>query len=543
MELDSLDWKRENALTEHYRHDFGSVRRLFEYDPRGEESLTARAEWLDDHRADRADRDKLADVLVRYNRRIGNSEQALSAAESLRSPDALAVVGGQQAGLFTGPLYVVHKAITIIQTAAQAAKRLKRPVTPVFWVAGEDHDFDEVNHVYFLSAQQAIGKVKIEHPTGKRASVSQLVLSAACWEDAVGQMERALPDTEFKPGLIGKLRDIAARSRTLADFFGAMMAWLFADYGLVLVDSDDPGLRELEAPMFGRLLDSCERLNEAYRESTDLLESLGYRPQVELNPDSANVFFYFDGERQLLQIGDKGFTNRNRDFLFGKEELLEMARTGPRRFSNNVLTRPIMQEYLFPVLQTVLGPGEIAYWAQTGRAFRLLEMRMPPLVPRLELTLVEGTVRKHMRKFDLSFEDVVRRFEDQKKAWLERQDQMRLAERFEQVKREFQQLYGPVLELAAEIDPGLRKLGDVNMRKIIEQIEFLENRAKTGFESQFEAALRQLERIRLSILPLEKPQERVYNVCAYLNRYGDRWLHELIGTEIGDPLAHQIVYF
>jgi uncharacterized protein YllA (UPF0747 family) len=206
------------------------------------------------------------------------------------------------------------------------------------------------------------------------------------------------------------------------------------------------------------------------------------------------------------------------------------------------MTRPLMQEYLFPVLATVLGPGEIAYWALLREGFAAAGMRMPIIVPRVEATLLEGTVQKHMRKYELSVEDVVERFEARKEAWLKAQDTLQLEEKFGDVKRRFLDAYEPLVEIVAQLNPGLKKLGETNVAKITEQIDFLLAKSSDAQKTQFDSALRQLERVRLSILPLGKPQERVYNVLHYLNRYGEDWLHELVKHPIELDGRHKILF-
>jgi bacillithiol synthase len=206
------------------------------------------------------------------------------------------------------------------------------------------------------------------------------------------------------------------------------------------------------------------------------------------------------------------------------------------------MTRPLMQEFLFPVLATVLGPGEIAYWGLTGIAFEALNMELPIIVPRMEFTLIEGTVAKQMDKFSLSFETVVQEFEHWKQEWLTAQDQLGLPARFTDAKQQFNEVYGPIVDTLAGINPGLRKLGETNLQKIIEQMEFLEAKAVEANLVQYEAALRHLDRIRLTLYPLGKPQERVYNVIGYLNKYGESFLQQLLELPFTTDGSHRIIY-
>jgi uncharacterized protein YllA (UPF0747 family) len=202
-----------------------------------------------------------------------------------------------------------------------------------------------------------------------------------------------------------------------------------------------------------------------------------------------------------------------------------------------------MQDYLFPVLSVVLGPSEIAYWGLLRRAFSLFGLQMPVVVPRYEFTLLEGTIQKQMGKFGLEFDDVVHRLDEKQAAWLEAQGSLQVEELFAETKAKFAALYEPVVASVSGINPGLRKLGETNMQKIVEQIEFLEAKASEGFRSQHESALRHWERIRMSVMPNGKPQERVYNVFQYWVKYGGGWLRELAETPLSRDGSHRIVYF
>lgn len=533
--------QRNQPISEDYVSQFAKVSGLYEYEP-VPESWTPRAEWLDRSSQTRVERHRLAAALRQYNASIGNTPLAHEAIDALEDDRTLAVVGGQQAGLFTGQLLVLYKAITIIRTAREAEQHLGRRVVPIFWIAGEDHDFDEVNHIYSLSGQLQVQKLKIDHPNGSKTAISRLPIDSAAWEDALRQLDESLMDTEFKPQLMAQLREITGASKTLSDSFARIMVQLFGRYGLVLLDSDAPPIRALEGDMFAKLIHRNDEIEHALFAAKRNIENLGYEAQAEVQPGCANLFYFHDDTRLLLYKSEDGerYSDRRDRVSISKSELLELAHREPARFSNNVMTRPLMQDYLLPVLSVVLGPGEIAYWALTREAFRAFDMQMPIITSRYEYTLVDGTVQKHMTKYALTFDDVLNRFEDKQQAWLNSQDNLHLDQRFAEVKSRFDDMYKPLIELIASVQPAVGKLGETNRLKILEQIEFLQGKANDAFRSRHDAALRQLERIRLSLMPLGKLQERVYNMYAYLNRYGDGWLHRLV--DVSPQSLHTIVY-
>lgn len=543
MRVESFRWEPAQPITRDYIYEYASVASLYEHNPWSETSERERAAWLDREDRPRADRERLADVLRAFNEKVGSGPAAFGHIEALRDPGTLVAIGGQQAGLFTGPLLVLYKAITVIFEARQASERLGRKVVPVFWIAGEDHDLEEANHTYVLSEALAVQKIRLNADADKKTSVSQWQIGPEAWQDALAQLEQTLMNTEFKPGLLDRLASICAASPTLTDHFARTLAWLFGEYGLVLVDSDDPALRKLEGGLFREIASRQEELSSALHGAKERLEGLGYKAQVELHRSQAHLFVYHEGERLLLTKQGDRFADRKNTVSFRAQELAEMADRTPERFSNNVMTRPLMQDYLFPALSVVLGPSELAYWGLLRDAFALFGLQMPILVPRYEFTLLEGTIQKQAGKFGLEFEDIVRRLDEKQSAWLEAQGSLKVEELFAEAKAKFAELYEPVVASVGEINPGLRKLGETNMQKIVEQIGFLESRAAEAFRSQHDSALRHWERIRLSVLPQGKPQERVYNVFQYWVKYGDAWLNELMDQPLVRDGSHRIVYF
>ncbi|BBH21236.1 putative cysteine ligase BshC [Paenibacillus baekrokdamisoli] len=548
MEIESVQLPFGQPITEAYvRRTRPEVESLFGSHPAEDTDWKRRAQWLKDQSANRVSAEQLATTLTRYNQRFNDSDEVKLAIEAIGN-GAPVVVGGQQAGLWTGPLLVIHKAISVIAAARHAAELTGQIVIPLFWIAGEDHDWDEANHTLIVNQENQLVKIAIERPKGNRTSVSRTKLQQEAMLEAVKKLGETLPDSEYKRDLIASLTSFAKLSDNLSEWFAYTMGWLFGKQGLVLMDSDDPALRKLEGPLFKRMIERNDELEEAYQCGADHIRELGFVPQADVVTGSANVFLFQDdqgsavGERTLLYKRDGRFENRKGTVAWEKEELLRIANESPERLSNNVLTRPLMQDYVLPVLAAVLGPGEIAYWALTGAAFRSFDMQMPIIVPRMSFTLVEAAVTKHMMKYELTFENVVNRFAEYKEAWLNGQDRYNIEARFDEVKQQFAELYQPIMDLVATVEGGLSALSETNKQKIMDQIAFLQTRTKEAHARQFDASLRQLDRIAVSIWPDGKPQERVVNVTVFWNRFGRSWLDRLLEVPFDCLGSHRIIY-
>ncbi|MFF2886764.1 bacillithiol biosynthesis cysteine-adding enzyme BshC [Paenibacillus sp. NPDC057967] len=532
-------------LTEAYIHRSDArIEELYGYHAGTASDWERRYRALRDLTPTRANAADVAESLRTYQAKWGASEEALANIAAI-SEGAPVVIGGQQAGLWTGPLLVIHKAVSIINAAKSASEQLGTTVVPVFWIAGEDHDWDEANHAYVITAEQELKKLAAARPEGPRTSVSRTAIVPEGWEQLIAELEQSLPHSEFKPHMLEKLTDLSRQSSSLSDMFAGLLSSLFGGEGLVLLDADCPDIRSLESPMFRKLIERNDELEQAYLSVAGKVKSLGYTLQADVVPGSANVFLFHPekgGERTLLHKKEGTFQDRKGLSSWTAEELLHFADEQPELLSNNVLTRPLMQDYLFPVLGTVLGPGEIAYWALTGEAFRTLGMEMPIIVPRMSYTLIEGTIAKNMTKYELSFADVMERFDARKEAWLKEQDGLAIEEKFGAVRASFEEMYKPLVDMAASVQAGLAKLGETNMTKILEQISYMESKTVDAHNKQFEASIRQLDRIAGSILPANKPQERVLSMVGYWNRYGDAWLGKLLDAPYDRTGGHEIVY-
>ncbi|AZN40515.1 bacillithiol biosynthesis cysteine-adding enzyme BshC [Paenibacillus albus] len=508
-----------------------------------------RLNWLNSHADKRTTADGLADALARYNAVMNNNQPAVKSNIDAIRAGAPVVVTGQQAGLWTGPLLVIHKAVTVIAAAREAASKLGTPVVPVFWIAGEDHDWDEANHAYVRSASASseaepskLGRIAIKRPSGARSSVSRTKLAPDAWADALQHLSRELPDTEFKPELLMQLEQAAKQSESLSDLFAATMGLLFGKYGLVLLDADDPVIRALEAPMFEQMIARGDELEAAYTSTANEVKELGFKLSADVTPGSANLFMFDEGERVLLHKEDGGFRNRKSTKTWSMPELLGMAANKPEQLSNNVLTRPIMQDYVLPVLAVVLGPGEIAYWALTGRAFQVLGMEMPIVVPRMSYTLVEQTTAKYMAKFELSFDDVAYRYAARREAWLKERDELGIEARFAEVKAQLHAVYQPVMDMAAGIARGLRDLSETNLQRIERELAYMEARTKDAHAHRFDTALSQMDWVAVSLWPDGKPQERVINMADFWNRYGLSWVDKLLEAPYSSQGGHWMIY-
>lgn len=377
--------------------------RLYRHDPA---SADARAEAARLAAAHAAHRDAVADVLAEQNAAWGATDEVLAQVEALRDPEAVAVVTGQQLGLFAGPLYTPYKALSAVRLAERLAEETGRPVVPVFWLADEDHDFAEIRRALFSRGPDVFTATYDDgqRPDANRGPVGRMVLDAEAVGAAFDAMEAALPAGPHRAEAIALARETYVPGRTMRDAFALLLRRLVPD--VVLMSADDARLKRLAAPLLAReLAEWPDTLARLEARSTDLAAA-GFHAQIA--PTAVNLFWIADdGRRLALDPVEAGaFEVRGEGVRFTRGDLLARLAAEPERFSPNVVLRPLVQDTLLPTAAYVAGPGEAAYFAQLEPAYEAFGVPMPVIEPRLSLTLVEPGVAKTLDRYGLDVPDL-----------------------------------------------------------------------------------------------------------------------------------------
>lgn len=465
-------------------------------------------------------RQELVEHLLEYNKQLQAGQSTIQNIEALADENTYVVIGGQQAGLLTGPLYTVHKVISILQLAKEKEASLGTRVVPVFWIAGEDHDVDEINHT-FVTKNKKIKKMIFHDRHSKKASASESEISIEDCSKWIEEIFKTYPETNFTKDVLQFIQEALEESSTYVDFFARLITKLFADTGLILVDSHHPNLRKLEVSFFKRIVSQYKEVQEALHNQQQLVKEYGYKPIIETKQNAIHVFMQIDEERVLLEEENGKFVGKSGAYSFSYEELIEEMEKSPERFSNNVVTRPLMQEYLFPTVAFIGGPGEIAYWSELQQVFHVFDFQMPPVVPRLTISYMERDIITDLYDLNLKEEDpFVKDLEKLREKWLSNQVEEPVEERFQEAKKNMMDIHSSLRQFVNRIDPGLKEFAGKNERKIQEQIELLERMLKQNLERKHEVELNKFRRLQYALRPLGAPQERVWNVCYYLNQYG-----------------------
>ncbi|HEX6988268.1 MAG TPA: bacillithiol biosynthesis cysteine-adding enzyme BshC, partial [Bacillota bacterium] len=380
-------------LRDLYRR-FDDVAPFFEYNPFDPASFQRRAAWLDAR--DGSHRAAVAEALVEANRGYGADEAAQRNAAALADPGTLAVVTGQQAGLFGGPLHTLYKAVTAIRLAGELSQRLERRVVPVFWMASEDHDYDEVRRAYLLDQAGRVRELALPPRTGPRASVGALPVPRRV-RGLLREVAQALGPRARHPEFLDQALEELDAARDWGDWFARLMARWLSAHGLIILD---PMLRPLRLPLrefYPLALVRREGVHRELAAAASRLQRRGYPVQLEVERDHCNLFYLADGERVALHWRDAQLVGRGGQVRLGVGEGTALMRREPWRFSPNVVLRPLVQDLLLPTLAYVAGPAETAYLAQLRDVYPLFGLQMPVVVPRLSVTLVAPEVGARLR--------------------------------------------------------------------------------------------------------------------------------------------------
>lgn len=541
MEMISLTLPATNRFATDYENTNSRVQSLFDYEYKNKGTYEKRCVELQTRSFQR---EALADVMSNFMESYPSSLEVTTSINKLRDEKAVVVIGGQQAGLLTGPLYTIHKIISIISFSRQKEKELGIPVIPLFWIAGEDHDHDEINHVYVQQNGVYKKYVYPEHIVDKKM-VSHIPLQEEVAFQWVKEIVGTFGETAYTNELLLFTQKALQQSKTVVDFFAYIVMSLFKDFGLLIVDSGDENFRQLQTEHFIKQIQQTDELTECILQQQLMISELGYDRSIIMHQQAANLFYYENNQRMLLQYDQSKqlFFNKQHAFFISKNKLLEIANHQPEKLSANVAARPLVQEQLFPTLAFIAGPGEIAYWAELTTAFHLFDMKMPPVVPRLNITIVDRATKKYLTELQLDLQEVLTNGTNKnKQAYLQSISDPLIKEMFTQTEQQFTQSYGAIAKKLAEIDRGLLDLLEKNKQLIETQINYMKRQVDTSIEQKHEHILKKYNHISQVLRPLNCPQERIVCGYYYLNLFGFDFMTQLTNLPFTFDGKHKVVF-
>jgi len=519
VDVRQIPWIR--PLAADYSSNFYSLAALYAGDP---QQPGAWREAITRTRQHPRQRSAVASVLREQLIRRAAPPEALTAAALLDDDTAVAIVTGQQAGAFGGPLYTVLKAVTAIQLARRTSAEHAVPVVALFWVEAEDHDWAEVRSTTVLDGELQPKEITLADPAGAgELPVGSLTLVDTT--TALDGLLDALASSEFTAWVSTIVRAAYADGTGAGTAFARLLDTVLGPHGLVVFESNDPAAKPLVAEIFARELQFPGRTSSLARAAGAQLHSLGHQPQVTPAADAV-ALFRMDPKRRLLRPDGTGFAAG--DDPFDAASLVAEAVDHPERFSPNVLLRPIVQDGLFPTICYVAGPSELAYLGQLRGVYEHFGVPMPLVYQRGTATLIDSAAARFLAKYDVPFQDLQPRDDATLNRLLHTQLPKEVEEALSEASQQVHRAMARVIEVVPAVDPTLAGAARTTLVKIDHDLRALQNKVIQAAKKRDETLRRQFARAQTQMFPSGQPQERTLGMVFFLNRYGPALVERLL---------------
>jgi bacillithiol synthase len=522
IDVRRFDWIR--PLAGEYAFNFARVAPLYAGDPTSRHAWTETIVRVRAHARSHA---AVAAVLGAQQARRSAPQAARDAAARLANAQTVAILTGQQAGAFGGPLFTLLKAVTALQLAKRTSHEQQAEVVVIFWVDADDHDWEEVASCTLLDAAFQPRTVTLAPPEGAGERPVALLTLDGRVEQTLDELATALGTTEFSDGVLASLRAAYRPGVGMADAFARWLETLLGPHGLIVFDASDPASKPLVADLFARELRGG-RTAALASAAGEQLASLGHQPQVTPQPDSVALFHLDGARRPIRRHGDTLVAG---DASFTIDTLAEQLKTSPDRFSPNVLLRPIVQDTLFPTICYVAGPSEVAYLGQLRGVYESYGVPMPLIYPRSTATLIDSATARFLSRYDVPIEQLQQQDEAALNRLLESQIPASVEAALRDAAAALQEQMTRVIDAMPAVDPTLAGAAKTTLSKMEHDLQSLQNKMIQAVKRRDETLRRQFTRAQSQIFPNGHPQERTLGVAYFLNRYGpglvDRLFQEL----------------
>jgi bacillithiol biosynthesis cysteine-adding enzyme BshC len=530
--LPFLQVPHTTRLFSDFLYDYPKVQKFYPSSPYILQKLasSSRADY------DSTRREQVACILERQNRNWTASAKALENISLLRA-GASAVVTGQQVGLFGGPVFAVYKALTAIKLAEAATAQGVNAV-PIFWLATEDHDLAEINHVSIPGPAFSPRELRTEAAGKPNAPVGSITFA-----DEISSVIDRVSDLLGETDIVATLRRSYLPGSTFGDAFARLFAKLFSDFGLILLEPADPELHRIAEPILHNSIERAAELDQALLARGKDLERAGYHQQVKVTESSTLLFAIENGTRTVIH---RRANNGAADFQIGSRrlkqtELLREISEAPEAFSANALLRPVMQDYLLPTIAYVGGAAEVAYFAQSAVVYQSLLGRVTPIVPRFSATLIEPKPANILQRYGLAVEDAMQGPEALREGLAARALPQDVHSAFDNAGKSLQVSVEEIKRSLARLDPTLIEAASRAASKVDYQINRLRARAARAELRRIEVLGRHAALLSNALYPGKSLQEREVGGIYFLSRYSKDFLHHLYKAIRPDCLDHQLI--
>jgi bacillithiol biosynthesis cysteine-adding enzyme BshC len=480
--------------------------------------------YLGKNKFDYLNRTVLVKALNNQSALVSNTNQnSTNNITLLENSTTYTITTGHQLCLFTGPLYFIYKIVSVINLCKTLKSNFPdKNFVPIYWMASEDHDFEEINHAYIF------GK-KVVWNSEQKGAVGEF--STEGIKEVIDELKIILGDSQNSNDLIQLFEKSYVNHSNLTDATRYLVNELFGEHGIVILDGNDADLKRLFKEEFTKDIfenTSAQLVNET-------ISSLKQNYSAQVTPREINIFYKEKGFRERIEKQGNDYVVLNTAIKFTEQELKTIIETTPEKLSPNVVLRPLYQQKILPNIAYVGGPGEIAYWLEYKTMFDAFKLHLPILMPRNFVMLLDKGTQTKIQKLNLTIEDVFKDGEELIKAFIKTQhDDVNL----EEAKTQLTKIFASVLETVAAIDKSLVGTTEAEKQKAINGLATIEQKINRALKQKSETDINQIWAIKEKLFPKNTPQERYDNVSMYYSKFGKEFI-----TEISNHLTYDLINF
>jgi bacillithiol biosynthesis cysteine-adding enzyme BshC len=530
VDVRRFPWIRRLAAD--YAYDFHSVAPFFSGDPSDRGAWTAA---IDRSLAHHRHPQEIAAVIAAQQRRRNAPARAVEAGQRLADGRTVAILTGQQAGLFGGPLFTLLKALTALKLADQVRRDHHVTAVAIFWIDAEDHDWEEVRSCTVFDEGLTPRTVVLPpRSTPEPAPVATVRLDESI-AGVLDELEQLLPPTEFRSSLVADLRAAYTPGIGMAEAFGRWLEGVLGDRGLIVYDSSDPASKPLVGEVFARELSMPGRTAKLAALAGSDLVARGYHSQVQAQDDNSLALFRLEGGRRAIRQEDGEFVVGDKNYPAAV--LVQEANDRPSGFSPNVLLRPVVQDTIFPTICYVAGPNELAYLGQLRGVYDHFGVPMPLMYPRATATLLDSAAVRFLTKYQLPLEALQAQDEAALNDLLHTQIPPAVEQSFTEAAHAIETQMTQLVQALPALDPTLEGAAKSALGRMQHDLQTLHGKIIQAAKRRDETLRRQFMHARALAFPNGHAQERTIGFVSFMNQYGPA-LVERLNDQLPLDLGH-----
>ncbi|AKG73698.1 bacillithiol biosynthesis cysteine-adding enzyme BshC [Salinicoccus halodurans] len=451
---------------------------------------------------------QLADIIEEEMSGFGLSGPQMDNINKLREGRRV-VIGGQQAGLFMSPAYIMHKIVTLLVLVDEIRENHGYEAVPVFWIAGEDHDFEEVNHTYIYDRNhRRRRKISYKPNLSVPISLGFYKYDKAEMKKVLQKIIDGCGDSGFLHGKKDQIIRMIDSNEYWTELFHALVHDAFKEEGLIIFNAHSRKVRQLEIPMFEEMIDRHGEIDAAFREGQEAFDAEADIGRMIETDTNVHLFSGSEYNRTLLSFEDGEFISD--ESPVDRQGLVERLAATPETFSNNVVTRPLMQEMVFNTLIFAGGGAEVKYWGELHKVFEVLNVPMPIVLKRMEIIHEDMRIRKLMDEHNLTLsKDMLEKVDETKNHLLQTHTDASLLAEVDEIGGRIEKDYNDMKNSTGR--EQYRQLIEANMKMHQKQLDYLKRRYKLEVKRSLRHQLNDLDEVAEKLMPNGELQERVYH--------------------------------